>query len=244
MNRAAFLVDPNKWFANSYAQFKVFGGPCVYFHTECLKAGKEDFLGKRHLEMMYATLTAWGLHRMGDAQKTKAKLKEWVCFRDSIAGQKAILKQFRGESMLGMKEDEYSQRVADLRPCYDAFNLSESESTVVVNSKALHHILPELIPPIDRQYTIRFFKHLPEKWLNRKGKFNQISLPGDREEQFDLFRRTCVQIKQLADKIEPAIFEDQTRRFEVAAPKAVDNAIVTYVRSVVTRFRPSLKMLT
>jgi hypothetical protein len=28
---------------------------------------------------------------------------------------------------------------------------------VVIGIKTLHHLIPELVPPIDRQYTIRFF---------------------------------------------------------------------------------------
>jgi hypothetical protein len=52
---------------------------------------------------------------------------------------------------MGMSEFEYSDVVLQLRECYESFDLSESNSTVVVNSKALYHLLPELIPPIDRQ---------------------------------------------------------------------------------------------
>ena len=32
---------------------------------------------------------------------------------------------------------------------------------LVANSKALHHLLPGLIPPIDRNYTLRFFVAAP-----------------------------------------------------------------------------------
>ncbi|HEY6787604.1 MAG TPA: hypothetical protein VI365_09865, partial [Trebonia sp.] len=34
---------------------------------------------------------------------------------------------------------------------------STSETQIVAGSKTLHHLLPALIPPIDRQYTSRFF---------------------------------------------------------------------------------------
>ena len=38
-----------------------------------------------------------------------------------------------------------------------AIRASTSETQIVAGSKTLHHVLPDLIPPIDRQYTFRFF---------------------------------------------------------------------------------------
>jgi hypothetical protein len=61
--------------------------------------------------------------------------------------------------------------VSNLHSCYRALKLSVSEATIVVNSKALFHVLPQLIPPIDRQYTVRFFTQPPDKWKDSKGKF-------------------------------------------------------------------------
>jgi hypothetical protein len=82
MNTAAFLVDPKKYFVDSYEEFQAFGGRCEYFHIECLRAERDNFLSERHVEMLYATLTASGLHRMGDSEKTKCKLTKWTRFRN------------------------------------------------------------------------------------------------------------------------------------------------------------------
>ncbi len=174
MNTSAFLADHKRHFDGSYEQFKLFGGPCVYFHLECLRAGRERFLSDRHLEMLYATLTAWGLHRMGGT----AKLTDWKTFRDSLSTQADTLRQFLGLSMLRMSESDYSDVVRRLRCCYESLDLSKANATVVVNSKAFHHLFPELIPPIDRQYTIRFFTQVPNKWRDEKRKFRQVPLPG------------------------------------------------------------------
>ena len=80
MNSDRFLAKQQAYFSGSYKCLCEFGGPCVYFHHECLRAGHEAFLSERHVEMLYATLTAWGMHRMGDAEKTKTKLTEWRVF--------------------------------------------------------------------------------------------------------------------------------------------------------------------
>jgi hypothetical protein len=232
MNTAAILAAQDRHFADSYRHFEAFGGPCVYFHTECLRAGRDAFLSERHLEMLYATLTAWGMHRMGDAENTKTRLTEWKRFRDSFLAHADELRSFLPSKMVQMSEAEYSASVLRLRACYRSLELSVSKSTVVVNSKALHHLFPEFIPPIDRQYTVRFFTQPPEKWKRQDGKFRQVQLPAGFEAQFKLFHEICVRIKRLADKIDPRLLEAQRLLHGVDAPKAVDNAIVDFVRTV------------
>jgi hypothetical protein len=68
----------------SLAVLKEFGGPSVYFHVQSIKEQESNFLSDRHIEMIYATLASWGMHRMGDPEETKAKMVEFVDFRKSI----------------------------------------------------------------------------------------------------------------------------------------------------------------
>jgi hypothetical protein len=239
MNTARFISDQNAYFAGSYEQFAVFGGPSVYFHTECLRAAMEVFLSKRHIEMLYATLAAWGMHRMGDSDTTKTRLTDWEQFHGSILGEADGLQLFRGFNLLKMSESDYSDAVLRLRPIYERFELSVSDAAVVVNAKAFHHLFPEFIPPIDRQYTIRFFTQAPERWRNAEGKFRVVTLPGGMDAQFRLFHKVCVDMKRLADRVDPALFEAERHLHGVMAPKALDNAIVNYVRIVSPKPRPA-----
>jgi len=227
-----FIADQTRYFSGSYEQFAAFGGPCVYFHNECLRAGQEAFLSKRHIEMLYATLTAWGMHRMGNSETTKTKLTDWERFHGSLINHAAQLQKFKGHRLLDTSEAEYSDAVLRVQSCYNALDLSVSDATIVANSKALHHLFPDFIPPIDRQYTIRFFRQRPDEWRDAKGKFRPIQLPARLDAQFDLFHKTCVAIKRLADRVDPALLEEQSWRYGVAAPKALDNAIVNYIRIV------------
>ncbi len=139
MNSDSFIAGQKKYFASSYEQFERFGGPCVYFHQECLRAGATAFLSLRHIETLYATLAAWGMHRMGGTDRTKTKLTDWTRFCRSINANAGRLEQFRGCTMLRTPEDEYLEAVDRLRPVYETLDLTLSEATVVVNSKALHH---------------------------------------------------------------------------------------------------------
>ena len=230
MNTPAFLKDPQKYFVEGYKQFCAFGGPCVYFHRACLEEGRRQFLSERHIELLYATLTAWGMHRMGDAEKTKAKLTDWEVFYDSLSTQVKALQPFRRLTLMHLTEKEYSEAVSSLQLCYRKLRLSISGATIVANSKALYHLLPDLIPPIDRQYTIRFFNHLPDKWRGGNGRFRVVTLPSGHDAQFSLFQSICVRVKRLADRVDPALLEAELRQHEVTAPKAIDNAIVSFVR--------------
>jgi hypothetical protein len=230
MNIEAFLTDQRTYFNRGYKEFCAFGGPCVYFHRECLRAGSDVFLSERHVEMLYATLTAWGMHRMGRA--TRTKLVEWDRFRDSLLSIGDAVQPIRELRMLGCSENDYRDAIAKLHGCYTALRLSMSNATIVVNSKALHHLLPNLIPPIDRQYTVRFFRQHPSEWLDAKRRFTQIPLPASRNEQFELFGSICMDVKRLADRVDRTLFDEQLRDHGVSPPKAIDNAIVSYVATV------------
>lgn len=232
MNSETFLADPQRYFKGAYDLFRTFGGPSIYFHDQCLQAGANEFLSERHLEMLYATLASWGMHRMGDPAATKTRLTNWHDFRESIVQQGDCLKRFRNVRMLDLSEKDYSQYVLDMKPCYQNLNLSVSKATIVVNAKALFHIFPDLIPPIDRHYTIRFLTQAPECWRDSDGKFRQVNLPDGAEKQFNLFHKICVGIMRLAPQLDPALFESECFTHGVTAPKALDNAIVNYVKTV------------
>src|SRR5438046_3190965 len=103
-NTERFVAEQKRYFEGAYKGFTDFGGPSVYFHDQCLRAGAEEFLSERHVEMLYATLTAWGMHRMGDAEKTKTKLVAWDQFHNSLVKHGAPLRQFRDDRMLLMSE--------------------------------------------------------------------------------------------------------------------------------------------
>ena len=55
-------------------------------------------------------------------------------------------------------------------------------------------------------------------------------MPADAEAQFDLFRSVCTEIKRLADEVQRSVLDREYREHGVTAPKAIDNAIVNYVR--------------
>lgn len=57
-----------------------------------------------------------------------------------------------------------------------------------------------------------------------------MQLPPVTTKQFDVFREICLKVKRLADRTDPGLLEHEWKEHGVTAPKAIDNAIVNYVR--------------
>ncbi|MEK6757980.1 MAG: hypothetical protein AABX88_02525 [Nanoarchaeota archaeon] len=215
-NFQKLLEGINKYYTISKEVYKKFGGPSTYFHLECIKAGKKEYLGGRHIEMLYATLTAWGMHRMGDIEKTKAKLVEFEEFKKTILDNKEKLNRLKNVSLINL--DQYKEEIKDL---FLNLKVSISNALIVANSKTMYHLLWDLIPPMDREHTIYFFKK------------NKL-VPKDSEKQFDLFWEILIKIKKiiLSKEFQSLNIETTNKGFFKSKPKIADDLIMTYVKEI------------
>lgn len=209
---------------------KEFGGPSVYFHVQAILEQQEHFLSDRHLEMIYATLSSWGMHRMGN-QKNKTKMVEFSDFKESIISQQEIFTQLVSLRMETCTAEEYQSYLGFLENTYQSLKVSISEATIVAHSKTIAHILPNLIPPIDRQYTIRFFTQDNKSFFTPSGKYKNVKLPRS-EEHFSTFKDYCIRIKKLFDRCNHQIFTINNDDFNTSYPKIMDNLIMAFVKSV------------
>jgi len=233
MNNESELVKHiSDYYSKSLDVLREFGGPSVYFHVQAIKQQRHDFMSERHLEMIYATLASWGMHRMGDPDETKAKMAEFDAFRESLTSQRSVLSGFRELKMDGCSEEEYCSHIDGLKAIYATLVVSISNSTVVAHSKTLAHVLPDLVPPIDRQYTVRFFTQDNKGFFAKSGKYKTVMLSTDRESQFLAFRDYCVRIKQMFDQCDRYLFEINPNTFNTSYPKIMDNLIMAFVKSV------------
>jgi len=96
--------------------------------------------------------------------------------------------------------NEYENHVNNLKKIYYGLKVSISDATIVAHSKALAHILPALIPPIDRQYTIRFFTQDNKQFFSDAGKYRMITVLKGIAAQFDDFKKYTCRIKALFDR--------------------------------------------
>lgn len=115
---------------------------------------------------------------------------------------------------------------------YPQFYGTTSHKSNVANSKTLAHILPHFIPPIDRQYTIRFFTQEYKSFFTESGNYKPVNLPKDITAQFLDFKDYCCRTKILFDRCRNKIFTIDKESFNTSFPKIMDNLIMTFVKNV------------
>jgi hypothetical protein len=92
----------------------------------------------------------------------------------------------------------------------------ENISKLVPGTKALHHLLPDLIVPEDRAYTQRFFGyHNPE-------------FQGQYGSQKPVFVNTFVTFARIARAVDVASYVGTGQPWRTSRGKVIDNAIVGF----------------
>ena len=112
-------------------------GPSLNFHERAIERRRAhesvgSLLGdERFLECVYAVLPAAGMHRMSPPAANVGNFEQITAALQQMAATAwGVIERVR---------------------------VSTSGTQIVAGSKFLHHLLPNLLPPIDRQYTFRFF---------------------------------------------------------------------------------------
>lgn len=193
-----------------------FVGPSGYFHRKTLAARsvhtsipsllKDDLF----FDWLYATLTAWGLHRMGPGN---TKLRDLEEIKESFREQTTALESLSDFRITRLTSSDGESITPQIWSILSSLRISVAKAQIVANSKALHHVLPALVPPIDREYIFNFF-------YNRKS----LSIPED--EAFpEIYGGMCRLAADHAEEINLRIGEG----FHTSEAKVIDNAIVGYV---------------
>jgi hypothetical protein len=132
----------------AYYKSAVFSGPSLHFHLKALQAGKEKDLDQ-FSESVYALLCAWGMHRMG---KGGAKMCDFDVFYTSLRSVWAEAVALQEKLPATLQEKDWSI----LRHMFISIRCMNTRTSLVGNSKVMAHLLPNLVPPVDRQYTLRY----------------------------------------------------------------------------------------
>ena len=209
-DRLRGLIENFDRYLNHFVKNIKFSGPSVYFHKKVIQKIRKTeqyeklFSDDIYFDYLYATIVSWGMNTMG---KNGPKMTEFDTFKQSILNNKKNLIKL---SKLRLEKVELSEIKEVLKIIFDSLKIMKSDSKLVGNSKVLHHLLPDLIVPIDRTHTLRFF-------FNNS---NINTLEADLFlELFDHFQRISKAIK----------FENyELNGFNTSIPKIIDNAIMGY----------------
>jgi len=213
------LIDKFDDYLGVFNQANLFTGPSLYFHRKTITLLKtfgsvEAALNSdQFIESIYATLTAWGMHRMG---KTNTKLAEFEQMRNSLRAQCDQIAGFQRLCLLDLPGERVQSTANKLWQIIDNLQIGIGQVKIVSSSKALHHILPDLIPPIDRQYTLQFIYN------------NKNIHPSEEAKRFPEIYSVFYQIAHGAqDSIQRAV--EVGGGMNTSPTKVIDNAIVGYV---------------
>lgn len=103
-----------------------------------------------------------------------ARMVDFIDFKNSFRSQLENIDRvqdyrpalFHADETLRLSDvpaEEVSALSNNLWAIISGISIGVGETKIVIGSKAVHHLFPELIPPIDGRYTVRFFYgHQPD----------------------------------------------------------------------------------
>jgi hypothetical protein len=213
------LVDRFGQCVDAFERSNAFPGPSLYFHERALERRRQHhdveslLADELFFEYVYAVLPAWGMHRMGPQA---AKVGEFGAFIRSFRTLAPELEDLWSRRITEVGESDAAAVAEAVWKVIARLHVSTSGTRIVAGSKALHHVLPDLVPPIDRQYTFRFFT-------------GQKAVSGGEERAFmEWFPLLCEVGRRCSAEIAAAVGR---RGFMATGPaKVIDNAIMGFMQ--------------
>ncbi|MFP4642490.1 MAG: hypothetical protein ACLFPU_10010 [Dehalococcoidia bacterium] len=189
-----------------------FAGPSLYFHRRTIERRKElnsallAIKDERFREYLYATLAAWGLVRMGGV-----KMHDFARFTQTLHRCATNIEALEGVQIDTLSAPEVASVAEQICNVIGKLDITDATAKIVPGTKALHHLLPELVPPIDREHIGRFFGWQPGRMQDHRQPF------------IDMFPRFC----HIARTVNPSQYVG-TGEWRTSRTKALDNAILGY----------------
>ena len=216
--RVKTIIKQFDKFVGIFDQTNRFTGPSVYFHIKTLEIQQRNntpcdvLQDDLFFDYLYATLTAWGLHRMGPGATKLTEIEE---LKASFLRQKEQIHALQSFEIDKILDNEVNSVTSKLWDVLDNLRVGVGETKIVAGSKAIHHLLPNLMPPIDGEYTLKFF------YNNRGTALNQ----GDENAFKEIYPCFC----QIASACTKKIEEHIGHGMNTSKTKVIDNAIVGFV---------------
>ena len=194
--------------------------PGQFLYTWLLKKNKEgNIFGDEYLELVYATLIAWNMDGRG------AKLNEIDKFKKTIRDYKEEINSLRNYDIKKLSTEEIKEILNKFKKLFYGLELTgilrgkKIKSKLVAFAKTMHFLLPDLVMPIDRSYTLYFFYGTEQfSTYKENGKNN--------EKQFNIFKEIFYKVCELSKNDFVMNYPKNKRSPNI--PKVIDNAIIGY----------------
>jgi hypothetical protein len=155
------------------------------------------------------TLLAWGVGRRASRLAAEG---------DFAAALNAVAPRLEEIEPLTIDADDLPEDISDrLWLIIDSLGVVTNKAKLVAGTKTLHHLLPDLIPPMDRAWTGAFFQfHLPE-WQDLAG-------------QRRIFRIAYSQFIAVARHVHPQRYVTGAG-WRTSRTKILDNALIGFCKA-------------
>ncbi len=170
----------------------------TFSHVEAALSDEE------FLDDLYETLHAWGIGRRASKLIPRKELGNRLL---SLGPLISKFEKFKLEDE-SLDLSEVAEMIWEL---VQQLKVVENVSLVVPSAKILHHLLPDLVPPMDRAWTGSFFL-----W----------SATAPQNEQKETFVQTFLSLGRIARATKPSQYVGQGWR--TCPTKIVDNAVIGY----------------
>jgi len=159
------------------------------------------------IERLYAVLMSWGMNSRG------AKLVSFERFLASIKKNRKIIESLSEQRIQKIDSFDNPAVLLPLKHLFKSLAIVPSGKPRFVSfSKTMHFLCPHLIAPMDRKYTLTFFRK------------NPASLPSKPERQFELFKMIMEDYRVFVAEHKLKGFMD--KRWNLSLPKICDNIII------------------
>ena len=162
----------------------------------------------RFVESLRRTLLKWGIGVRA------SKLVPASEFTQALTVVAPTLERFEG---LKIDEPPLPATLADqLWEIIESLGVVENKSKLVAGTKTLHHLLPDLVVPMDNRWTGQFFQLHPPEWT-------------DPINQRRTFRRVYHQFVAIAHHVHPDLYITG-QGWRTSRTKIVDNALIGFCK--------------
>jgi hypothetical protein len=169
----------------------------------------EAVRSEEFLSSLYLTLRAWGLGTRGSSLASERR------FAAALQSALAALEDL--EDLAIDKPDLPDDIPLRIWTLIESLDITDNKARIVAGAKALHHLLPELVVPMDRQWTGQFFQlHAPE-WQ------------GLAANQRSVFLRMYRAFAHLARAVDPTQYATG-EGWRTSRSKVLDNAVIGYCK--------------
>lgn len=158
---------------------------------------------RRFKELVYATLTAFNMNQRA------AKLVDFEKLSINFDSVKIELNELANKKIENLNSNELEKILSQIEYVFKKINIMQGKSQIVGISKTLHFLLPNLVMPIDRKYTMDFIYGTNKYYTNK-------------DKEWIIFDNIFKHFYFISQKMK--------NNYKGSVPKLIDDAIIGYMK--------------